>query len=51
MARITTIMYDSDFPGGGRFNPDCRRVTIQEYLTLVPGNGQRNQKKRPPLIQ
>ena len=20
-----------------RFNPDCRRVTIQEYLTLVPG--------------
>ena len=22
--------------GGCRFNPDCRRVTIQEYLTLVP---------------
>ena len=25
--------------GGCRFNPDCRRVTIQEYLTLVPSNG------------
>ena len=25
--------------GGSRFNPDCRRVTIQEYLTLVPGYG------------
>ena len=25
--------------GGCRFNPDCRRVTIQEYLTLVPGYG------------
>ena len=21
------------------FNPDCRQVTIQEYLTLVPGYG------------
>ena len=25
--------------GGCRFNSDCRRVTIQEYLTLVPGYG------------
>ena len=25
--------------GGWRFNPDYRRVTIQEYLTLVPGYG------------
>ena len=25
--------------GGCRFNPDCRRVTIQEYLTLVLGYG------------
>ena len=25
--------------GGCRFNPDCRRVTIPEYLTLVPGYG------------
>ena len=25
--------------GGGMFNPDCRQVTIQEYLTLVPGYG------------
>ena len=24
---------------GFRFNPDCRQVTIQEYLTLVPGHG------------
>ena len=24
---------------GCRFNPDYRRVTIQEYLTLVPGYG------------
>ena len=24
---------------GCKFNPDCRRVTIQEYLTLVPGYG------------
>ena len=23
--------------GGCRFNPDFRRATIQEYLTLVPG--------------
>ena len=23
--------------GGCRFNPDCRRVTIQEYLSFVPG--------------
>ena len=22
---------------GWRFNPDCKRVTIQEYLTLVSG--------------
>ena len=25
--------------GGCRFNPDCRWVTIQEYLTLVPSYG------------
>ena len=25
--------------GGRLFNPDRRRVTIQEYLTLVPGYG------------
>ena len=25
--------------GGRRFSPDCRRVTIQEYLTLAPGYG------------
>ena len=25
--------------GGCRFNPDSRRVPIQEYLTLVPGYG------------
>ena len=25
--------------GGYRFNPDCRRATIQEYLTLVPSYG------------
>ena len=25
--------------GGFRFNHDCRQVTIQEYLTLVPGYG------------
>ena len=24
---------------GCRFNPDCRRVTIQKYLTLVPSYG------------
>ena len=24
---------------GFGFNPDCRRVTIQEYLTLLPGYG------------
>ena len=32
--------------GGCRFNPDYRRVTIQEYLTLVPGYGLRNQNRR-----
>ena len=37
--------------GGRRFNPDYRRVTIQEYLTLVPGYGKRNQNRRPPWIQ
>ena len=37
--------------GGCRFNPDCRRVTIQEYLTLVPGYGKWNQNRRPPWIQ
>ena len=26
---------------------DCRRVTIQEYLTLVPCYGLRNQNRRP----
>ena len=36
--------------GGCRFNLDCRRVTIQEYLTLVPGYGKRNQKRQPPWI-
>ena len=25
--------------GGGRFNPYCRRVTMKECLTLVPGYG------------
>ena len=25
--------------GGCGFDPDCSRVTIQEYLILVPGNG------------
>ena len=25
--------------GGCRFNPNCRQVTIQEYLTLVPSYG------------
>ena len=25
--------------GGCRFNPDCKRVTIQEFLTLAPGYG------------
>ena len=25
--------------GGCRFNPDCRRVTIQDYLTFVSGYG------------
>ena len=25
--------------GGCRFNPDYSQVTIQEYLTLVPGYG------------
>ena len=25
--------------GGCKLNSDCRRVTIQEYLTLVPGYG------------
>ena len=25
--------------GGCRFNPHCRRVTMQEYLTLVPDYG------------
>ena len=33
------------------FNPDYRRVTIQEYLTLVDGYGQRNQNRRSPSIQ
>ena len=33
--------------GGCRFNPNCRRVTIQEYLTLVPGYALRNQNRRP----
>ena len=28
-----------DKAGGCRFNPHYRRVTIQEYLTLVPGYG------------
>ncbi len=37
--------------GGYRFNPDCTRVTIQEYLTLVPGYGKRNQNSWPPWIQ
>ena len=31
--------------GGCRFNPHYRRVTIQEYLTLVPGYGWRNQNR------
>ena len=31
--------------GGCRLNPDYRRVTIQEYLTLVPGYGSRNQNR------
>ena len=26
--------------GGCRFNLDCRRVTLQEYLTLVPESEQ-----------
>ena len=37
--------------GGCRFNPHYRRVTIQEYLTLVPGYRQRNQNRRPSWFQ
>ena len=35
--------------GSCRFNPDCRRVTMQEHLTLEPSYGKRNQNRRPPL--
>ena len=37
--------------GSCRFNPDSRRVRMQEYLTLVPGYGQRNKNKRPPWFK
>ena len=37
--------------GGCRFNSDGRQVTIQEYLTLVPSYGKRNQNRWPPWIQ
>ena len=33
--------------GGCRFNPNYRRVTIQEYLTLVPSYGYQNQNRQP----
>ena len=36
---------------GCRFNPHYRRVTIQEYLTLVSGYGRWNQNRRPPWFQ
>ena len=36
--------------GGCRFKPDWRRVTIQEYLTLVPGYSGRNQNRQTPWI-
>ena len=36
-----------------KFNPDCRRITIQEYLTLVPGYGYNRIRTGdlPPWIQ
>ena len=34
-----------------RFNPDSRRVTIQEFLTFVPSYGQQNQSKQSPWIK
>ena len=37
--------------GDCRFNPDCWRVAIQEYLALIPGHGKRNQNKRSPWIK
>ena len=37
--------------GGCKFNLDCRRITIREYLILVPSYGKRNQKRRPSWFQ